>query len=266
MSDFARLETMLAKLRERERAPGEGRKLKGRDADSLLAALVTEIDETILPRRLTLQTGMGAVHLAVANRRLQALLAPVPDLAGAAELEGHPLPDAEDPGVPALKEVLSLAFATPGPMDVHTRRLESPFNSDIGVPANLLARAWNVAEVATPKAMTPDELMSRFLAGLDAPSVAWLRINGEEVTDQHGDEARTAALGEQAAIFLDGYFAKFEELFAANAVACGTVIAPPGAVGEAMFFVEIAEESAFVTALPDDMLGIAQSWQALVAE
>lgn len=265
MSDFARLEAVLAKLGGRERTPGEGRKLKGLDAEGLLAALVTEIDETILPRRLTLATGEAELHIAVANRRLQALLAPAPAVDGAEALAGQPLPDAEDPGVPALKEVLLNAFAKAGPVTVQGRRLDVPFASDIGVPANLLARAWATGEAATLKALSPEEAMTAFLEGL-GERVSWLRINGEEVADQGGSEDRLAMLGEQAAIFLDGYFAKFEVLFDATAPACGTVIAPADSVGEAMFFVEYAEESAFLAAPPTEMPGIAQAWQALVAE
>ena len=83
-SDFARLKAKLAKLAQRERTAGEARRLKGGDAGELIAALVTEIDETILPRRLTLTLDGAVLHLAVANRRLQAMLAPAPAIEGAA--------------------------------------------------------------------------------------------------------------------------------------------------------------------------------------
>ncbi len=257
---------MLAKLRARERAPGEGRKLKGKDPDSLIAALVTEIDETILPRRLSLHLAGDEVHLAVANRRLQALLAPAPKVDGGADLAGKPLPDAEDPNVPALRDVLARVFAEAGPIAIKTRRLETSFGSDIGVPANLLGRTWGVQDMAQPKALSPDAVLSHFLDGLGDQGVAWLRIKGEEVTDQGGDEDRVAALGEQAAVFLDGYFAKFEEVFPADAAACGTLIAPASDKGEAMFFVEFGEESAFLAGPTAMMPAVAGRWQALVAE
>ncbi len=265
-SDFQRLNALLAKLSARERTPGEGRKLKGDGAETLLAGLVVEIDETILPRRLTLNAGRHVIHLAVANRRLQALLSPLPEVEGAAALEGKNLPDAEVPEVATLREVLLRAFANLGSVGVSSRRLDVTFNSDIGVPANLLGRAWGVAEVVPQAALPPDELMTSFLSGLADRGAAWLRINGEEVTDQGGAEDRVAALGEQAAIFLDGYFAKFDSLFPADAVACGTVIGPRGSGGESMFFVEIGEESAFVAASLAEIFVIAQHWQALVAE
>ena len=73
-----------------------------------------------------------------------------------------------------------------------------------------------------------------------------------------------ASLGEQAAIFLDGYFSKFDALFSGDAAACGTVIAAKD--GEAMLFVEYGEVSAFVAADVGQITSIARSWQELVAE
>lgn len=266
MNDFARLEEKLTKLRGRERTPGEGRKLKGDSAEALIAALVTEIDETILPRRLTLTAGDIAIHLAVANRRLQAMLEPAVGIEGAAELAGVALPDAEDPGVPALRTILNKAFAAEINFSISARRLDASFGSDIGVPANLLARAWGISDVAPAKALAPAEVVSSFLSGLGDEAVAWLRIEGEEVSESGGDAGRVASLGEQAAIFLDGYFSKFETLFRGDARACGTVVAPKSGSGDAMLFVEIGEVSAFVAAAPDLILSIAMRWQALVAE
>lgn len=254
---------MLAKLRRRERAPGEGRKLQGGDVGTRLAALVAEIDETILPRRLTLSLDDKVLHLAVANRRLQAMLAPAPDLEGAAGLAGEALPDADDPGVAALRSVLDRFFGPPGTVGLTARRLDVSFGSDIGVPANLLGRAWGTDDQPDRASLEPSEVLTEYLAGLGDDAIAWLRIEGEEVLDQGGDPDRAAKLGEQAAIFLDGYFGKFESLFPPDARSCGTIVAP--ASGAAMFFVEIGDVSAFVTADAGRIASLAQRWQGMVA-
>ena len=266
MNDFARLEEKLTKLRRRERTPGEGRKLKGDTVDALIAALVAEIDETILPRRLTLSADDIAIHLAVANRRLQAMLEPAVAIDGAAELAGAALPDAEDPGVPALRAILDMAFSAEPNFSISARRLDATYGSDIGVPANLLARAWGISDVTPAKALAPAEILSNFLTGLGDEAVAWLRIEGEEVSDQGGDADRVASLSEQAAIFLDGYFSKFDALFRSDARACGTLVAPKSGAGDAMVFVEIGEVSAFIAAAPDLISNIAMRWQSMVAE
>lgn len=262
MSEFARLEEKLAKLRYRERAPGEGRKLRGAGADGLLAAIVTEIDETILPRRLTFDLPEGAVHLAVANRRLQALLGPAP--ASVPEtLVGQKLPDVEEPAVAELGTVLKTLLADAEAVGVSAKRLSENFGSDIGVPAEHLPRVWSVK---AKNALSPTETLEAFLSGLDAKAVAWLRIEGEEVTGQGGDEAVVSALGEQAAVFLDGYFGKFETAFRHPSLACGTLISPGDAARTGLFFIEIDAISAILSASTADILGIATTWQRLVAE
>ena len=262
MSEFARLEEKLAKLRQRERAPGEGRKLRGAGADALLAAMVTEIDETILPRRLTFETRNGQVHLAVANRRLQALLPPAP-AALPASLVGHALPDVEDPALAELGQALKVLLAEADVLGVSATRLTENFGSDIGVPAEHLPRVWTVEESA---AASPRDIMDRFLSGLDTKTAAWLRIEGEEVVAQGGAGPAVEGLGEQAAIFLDSYFGKFEVAFREPSLACGTLISPGDGGSSGLLFVEIENLSAIVTAPPASLLGIATSWQRLVAE
>lgn len=262
MSEFARLEEKLAKLRQRERPVGEGRVLRGSGADALLAAVVTEIDETILPRRLSLSVPAGVVHLAVANRRLQALLDPAPS-GVPASLVGRKLPDVEEPAVAELGDALKALFADAEAIGVSATRLTETFGSDIGVPAEQLPRVWSVAERTS---RTPGEVLETFLAGLDPATVAWLRIEGEEVTGQGGPEAVVAALGEQAAVFLDGYFSKFETAFREPAYACGTLVSPGEGGARALFFVEIEALSAIISAPSDRILAVATAWQRLVAE
>lgn len=262
MSEFARLEEKLAKLRHRERAPGEGRKLRGTGADALLAAIVTEIDETILPRRLTFEFPDGVVHLAVANRRLQALLGPAPSSVPR-DLVGQKLPDVEEPAVAALGTALKELLAQADAVGVSARRLTETFGSDIGVPAEQLPRVW---AVEASKKLSPAETLEAFLSRLDVKTVAWLRIEGEEVTGQGGPEDAVSALGEQAAIFLDGYFSKFETAFREPSLACGTLISPGTAAKTGLFFVEIDAISAILSAPTGDILRIATAWQRLVAE
>lgn len=266
MSDFARLEDKLAKLRQRERTSGEGRKLRGDTAERLLAALVTEIDETILPRRLIFAVSDGpTLQIAVANRRLQALLSPVPKLVGgeAGKLADQPLADADDPNLTALRKVVLATFASAAPVSIQSERLTSPtFGSDIGVPSTQLARAWNVTETEQV-ARTPAEIVAEFLQKSGDSVLAWLRIEGEAVTDQGGDAGLLQSLGDQAAVFLDGYFSKLETLFADEGASLATLIAPIGGAGPAVLFIEMAELSMFIAAQPDRAAALATRWQSL---
>ncbi|MBT8426313.1 MAG: hypothetical protein KJO67_15165 [Silicimonas sp.] len=266
MSDFARLEDKLAKLRQRERIAGEGRRLRGASPETLLAAVVAEIDETILPRRLTFKVEGGAsVHLAVANRRLQALASPVPELDGVASagLADHPLPDAEEPGVAQVRDVLLAAFADAAPVAIQSSRPSGKdYPSDIGVPSNILARVWGISELED-ETLTADALVSRFLEGLGNDAIAWLRIEGESVTDQGGDASAIEELGDHAAVFLDGYFGRFEMLHGDETGALATMIGPVGTSGASVIFVEAGEVTAFVSAHASHAPRLVADWQKL---
>ena len=266
MSDFARLEDKLAKLRQRERIAGEGRRLRGATAEALLAAVVTEIDETILPRNLSFSVENGAtVRLSVANRRLQALAAPAPDVNGvdAGKLVGHPLADAEDPALGELKKVLLAAFAEAASVSIQSARPEGGgFPSDVGVPSNILSRAWGLSETVGEE-ISPEDLLSRFLAGIGDDAIAWLRIQGEDVTDQGGDAAILEQLGDHAAVFLDGYFGKFEGLYTEESFALATLVAPVGPEGHGVLFIEIGELSAFIAINGERAPELATVWQKM---
>jgi len=265
MSEFARLEQVLAKLRQRERAPGEGRKLTGGDGTARLAALVTEIDETILPRRLSFGLGgAGAVHLAVANRRLQALLGPAPKGMPAA-LEGKRLADANDPAVAELGAALGQVLGPPDTVPVSSGRQETPFPSDIGIPATQLARVWGTAGGVDAATADPAALLAGYLEAVAKDATAWLCIAGEEVTGQGGDAEVAEGLSDLAAVFLDNYFSRFDAAYSEPAFALGTVIAPRGADRRALFFVELGDVSAVILAPSDKVTSLAARWQRLVA-
>ena len=121
MSDFDRLKETLAKLSERERIGGERRRLAGSSAEAMLASVVIEIDETILPRRLSFAVEDGAtLHLAVANRRLQAMVSPAPEIVGqdTGELADRPITDVEDDAVAVLKDLVLAVFADAKPVSL----------------------------------------------------------------------------------------------------------------------------------------------------
>ena len=268
MSDFARLENVLVKLRQREKAPGEDRKLSGADAEALMASLVAEVDETILPRRLIFAADTGVeIHLAVANRRLQALLEPAPDMPGAEELAGVAISDGKSPVLVALGDLFRTVFEATKTVAIRSQRQHpGQFDADVGAPAGGLSKAWDVKS-AEPRVVEPAEVLSAFLDQVtDADAEAWLRIEGENVTDQAGSEDRVAALGEQAAVFLDSYFGKYEALFKDEPTATATLVSPDAAGATAALFVEIGGVSAFVAAKSDRAAALASNWQAMVAE
>lgn len=205
MSDFARLEEKLAKLRQRERGAGEGRIIRG-DAARLLAAVLTEVDETILPRQVCFLGDDGTIlNLAVANRRLQAMMAPAPDVPGADALIGAPLTDADGDGAMALRDAI---LATMSKTESWTLSSARPgagggFASDAGIPAAILMRAWGAVAHAS---ISAEDKLKAFVGNVGDRAGAWILIEGEDVTGSHGPDEAIAALANHAAIVLDGYF------------------------------------------------------------
>lgn len=187
-----RLRRKLAKLAGlSEPATASGRELRVGDAEGLIGSLLTEIDETLLARRLTFRTmpGAPALRLEVYGRRLIRVLAPAP--VGlppeAAALAGKPLVEDD---IDALGDLL---VSWIGSADrVAVRAEPPPEDRDplmLGIAAETLAEAWGL-ELDTGPLLTPS-------AALDAlatlPALAWLR-DGPEGRTEAGDPAAVARL------------------------------------------------------------------------
>ena len=261
--EFSRLEAKLAKLRQRERGPGEARFVRGQK-ERLLAAVVSEVDETILPREIGFSSENGArFHVAVANRRLQALVSCETADPAFDAVVGAKLTSVEDPYLGALKDALLTAFGESDTWTVSSRRQsEGPYPSDIGVPSDQLARAWDVSSSGT--GANPKEPLTAFLDGLETANLAWLAIEGEEVTKKGGDENVVAKLSENAAIFLDSYFSKQDALFQGEAGPHALVFLPT-AVDGAVLFIDCGDAMAFVNAETKVAVTLTNDWQAATA-
>lgn len=263
MDDFSRLEAKLAKLRQRAAAPGEGRSIRGKP-EQLLAAVVSEIDETILPRELVFASGQSSFSIAVANRRLQALMTLAPVQSDTGELAGQAIADAEDEALPKVRETLIALLATEALWTISSRRQSgSGFPSDIGVPSGPLARAWEITPSGEGRS-NPEATLADYLGSLGKEATAWLLIEGEEVKNQSGPDEVVAGLGNQAAVFLDGYFSKKDMIFQGETGPSGLVFAG-NADADAVLFLDCGSSLAFVMSSAKTVATLARDWQARVA-
>ncbi len=259
MDDFTRLEQKIAKLRQRDRARGDTRTLRG-TPERLLDAILGEIDETILPRRVTFAVDGGeTLHFAVGNRRLQALVSPAPKVEGADAVADVELKAAEDEAVGALKSVIEAVIGKNEALVVTTARFKdySPA-SDVGVQVDQLGKAWGLAETSASDAGEGGGIEA-FIKSLAGRAEGWLRIDGEEVAGQDGDEGVIADLVEGAAVFLDGYFSKKPDLEDRPGAPLGLVFS--AASGASVVFVDAGASMVFVRADPKNVFGIARDWQ-----
>ncbi|WP_160765438.1 hypothetical protein [Kangsaoukella pontilimi] len=258
MNDFARLEQKIGKLRDRERAPGDGRALRAADGPGLLAALLQEIDEIILPRRVTLTLANGtSINLAVSNRRLQGVLAPAPD--ALSKVAGVALKGAEDDAAAGIKAGLAKLFEGGGSVGLIATRLgDDDLGSDAGVSASLLARAWSI-DLGPAGPADPGEVITRFLGEIGNAASCWLKIEGEDIVEQSGGEADLAQLADTAAFFLDAYLNKRDSLVGHGR---GAKLVTLESESRALIFVDGEGHSAFVTAPAGGLARIVSLWQA----
>ena len=190
--DLDRLERKLARLAATPTALGpRGRPLGV--APDLLAALLTEVDETMQARQLRFVTNSGRELVCRAyGRRLLAC----PDLGW----EGEPPDDAR---LAALREGFERWLSGATVLSVQVEPLDrAPDPARFGIAAETLAAAWGLRLEPAQKALPGplDALLARF----DGTAVAWLRVRQDAVHAWGGDRGEVALLTRLAAEALPG--------------------------------------------------------------
>lgn len=212
-SETRRLAAKLAKLASAtEVVSPKGRPLRADSPSSLVAALLTEIDETILARTLEFTSASGAVlSVDVFSRRLLRVNAPVPR--GAPKgFEGQVLTDADPRKIGGLLRVFK-AFADKDHVAyVKSRPVSKPVEaSDYGLAAMILGGLWEMPlQGGTPT--TAKARMQAFYDGCEGKAEGWILLK---------DAAPVVAAGDDGALDRLGAYAEaaLEPLVAAKAVA-----------------------------------------------
>lgn len=255
MSDFARLKEKLGKLRQAEPRTGAGRLLSGHDAEARLRSIVVEIDETILPRKVSFQAGASRVVIGVANRQLSLIL----EGAVAASEEPHVVDGRDDPILGELKDGLLRLLGGSDTWSIEVSHLDreqiAHMRPDAGVSANSLATIWGVS-LTDQGATGAGDVAERFIARVADRCTAWLMIEGEEIADSGGSPAAIDWLSERAGGFLDGYFSQSETFPAGEPVA----LAFNGGSGASLIYFESGSQAGFATLPPDQLKDALRDW------
>ncbi|MDJ1006665.1 MAG: hypothetical protein QNJ13_02480 [Paracoccaceae bacterium] len=199
MKDARRLKNRIRKLNAPARQSEQGREIaSGADA-SPLAAVLLEVDETMLPRRLVFSRGDARLSLSAGNRRLIG----IEHAEGSAEAPAKPLmgvsltrPDVALLG--RLRDALTTALAGSEPIFVRTEpAADGQVDFAAGTTAQALASAWGVdlsADAGPPDA--PDEAggLDMFLTTAPSLARAWVRLSSGGIADTGGDPATLGRL------------------------------------------------------------------------
>lgn len=204
MSDIARLKDKLTQLA----APGSDaapRRLAAPDAAGLTAAILDEIDTTVLGRALEFRNARDEVlGLDVTGRRLVSVRQ-VPETSAAAAFSaflGKPLTGAEAEALRPLGTVVAAFVGDGGPLTLTARPLSDRTASggDIGCTPAVLAEAW-----AIPQPDTHDGGgLAAFIVACTEQAGAWLVLAGDEIVEKSGSAARLDRLARAARGGLSG--------------------------------------------------------------
>lgn len=184
MSDRERLHGVLGKLGAEE-SGGATRRLDGGDAGALMRAILTEVDETVLGRRLEFRAGDRRFVLDAANRRVLYAVEPVElDLSG---LDDPAQAEALRAGLLAFVDGQASLSVTARPSAAARE------GATMGIAAVALVKAWELdSELSQSDSVSP--VLARLLGGIAPEVTAWMRLQDDEEVASNGPKAEVDAL------------------------------------------------------------------------
>ncbi|MEO1178966.1 MAG: hypothetical protein AAFV87_17940 [Pseudomonadota bacterium] len=265
MKDARRLKSKIARLAT---ASG-GHDTKGRsildegDSDGLTAVL-REIDETILPRALTLSSARGTIVITAGNRRLIKIETVTGDeLADVASVAGLSLtrPDVADLG--RLRDALVAAFnSTP---EVRVKSAPIPGGTMTfadGTTAAALASAWGIELISGDAGRTVERApLDTFLASMPNVPRAWVQLESGKPKAEGGAQDLVARLKN----FADSADMADLDMMAASEGSRFVAIGRAPDDGDCLLFVSRDAQSALLL-LPSNQLETAKaSWRGALS-
>ncbi len=239
-------------------ADGGARVISQGGAPSVLAAILAEVDNTVLER--TLVFGMGAVTVSavVAGRRMRGIVDIDADVAGASDIVGQVLSRDEPDLLENTGALLTALGDAAGVVTVRSTPVQSLGSSgDAGISATGLAEIWDVDMDATP---APP--MERFLAANADKLVGLIHINAGKIAEQGGESDVLKAMWEEQ---IPEFRKRFKALHPKHD---GPMLiclddAIEGELGAALALVD--DEACMMSYKPGDLAAIIGSWTAITA-
>lgn len=185
MSGRDRLRDALSKIGgEFENGSGP-RRLMGDTADALLQAVLTEVDESILGRRLSFQCGERRFVLDAANRRILYAVQPVEiDLSG---LDDPAQAEALRTGLLSFLDGQTEITVTASPSAAARE------SGTLGIAAAALSEAWSLeTELSMSEPVSP--ILARLLGEIADDVKAWMRFKDTEEVASDGEKGAVDAL------------------------------------------------------------------------
>ncbi|MEM8631005.1 MAG: hypothetical protein AAGF74_07200 [Pseudomonadota bacterium] len=199
MSEGDRLLTKVARLRRGGDVARKGRReyFVPEDTD-LLATLLQEIDETVLPRRLVFESGNGGrLEIEATNRRILRVVSMQANGLSASHkaMIGKGLTEAEDQDLDVLFSMFDALVGDSDTLSVSADRLsDATAPADVGCSAERLAVSWGIDLNAALKA-DPVADFTTFVTSFAAAAKAWQLLKGVEKETSGGFAEYLGPLG-----------------------------------------------------------------------
>lgn len=209
MSDTDRLKDKLAKLGEPAQLASGSRRVAAADATAFLRAVLVEIDETVLARKLTFHNEADAlISFDVANRRLHRLTDAPAELANSTEgLIGQQFSETGEDLIPPLTELLTAFFAASQQIHVGTARLQDGLDpGNVGCAAEVIAAASSVV-LYEDKPLVSNERVDNFVKLGSSIAKAWVWSDENGVRESGGDDSTVQSL----TVLAQSSFADFDK-------------------------------------------------------
>ncbi len=189
-----RLVRRLRRLAEPARFAADGRRIISKPGVDPLAAMVAEIDETILPRRLEFRAGGATLACIARSGRLLELVA----LPAAAAAAGPVSLDGLDKaGMATLRQSFAALAAAAGEVTVGSFPLDDgPAPGSYGTAATALAAAWGLDLDAAPAVRAP---LDTLFGACGPVAAAWSRLSAGRIAAAGGPPEAQRQLAEVAA-------------------------------------------------------------------
>lgn len=261
MSELTALTDKLAALAAEDEVYVAGARVITQDSGEVaMAAVLREVDSTVLERTLVFTIGKVDVSAIVAGRRLRGIFAVAEDIAGAEQVVGQVLSREESETVQAAGTLIRALCTDANRVTVRSKPME-PFgtSADAGISAGDLADIWDVDLDATP---APPVV--RFMTANATSLQAYLYLtDGKTVAEAAGDTAPLQAIWDDQVIA----FRKRQKELSGKVSAGPHLTCLEGAFGPgtAVAIAMSGDEVCICTFAPDQMGALAVSWRAVTS-
>jgi hypothetical protein len=219
----------------------------------ILTAILTEIDMTVLPRKLTFRMNDSEVSLVAGGRRLRGLVMASKDIKGVMGVLGKPVSHDAPDIIDGLHEIIAQFTSAADQMTVESDDPDAMGGqSEAGVTAQSLADHWNIELHAEPP--TP---MIAFARACGDVVTAWVVLKDESENKTGGDGAKLAVLRAAIADQWPTFSSSVNQLTGDSGFICLN-----DALGEAgsVAIVKSASEAAILCYTSDNMAQLHGIW------